>query len=94
MMQGDDEYSVVYRRFWGRLSIFALYKKTKSDYMNSKQQALYALMESNSYSIGAIQTTLSLLSHSNLLLDEMIVYIEDHRPTESQVIEKIADLIK
>ncbi len=62
--------------------------------MHTKQQTLYALMENNFYSIGIIQTTLSLLSHSNELLDEMIIYIEDYHPTEEQIIEKTADLIK
>ena len=62
--------------------------------MHTKQQTLYALMENNFYSIGIIQATLSLLSHSNELLDEMIIYIEDYHPTEEQIIEKTADLIK
>ena len=62
--------------------------------MHTKQQTLYALMENNFYSIGIIQTTLSLLSYSNELLDEMIIYIEDYHPTEEQIIEKTADLIK
>lgn len=62
--------------------------------MHTKQQTLYALMENNFYSIGIIQTTLSLLSHSNELLDEMIIYIEDYHLTEEQIIEKTADLIK
>ena len=62
--------------------------------MHTKQQTLYALMENNFYSIGIIQTTLSLLSHSNELLDEMIIYIEDYHPTEERIIEKTADLIK
>lgn len=62
--------------------------------MHTKQQTLYALMENNFYSIGIIQTTLSLLSHSNELLDEMIIYIEDYHPTEEQIIEKTADFIK
>lgn len=62
--------------------------------MHTKQQTLYALMENNFYSIGIIQTTLSLLSHSNELLDEMIIYIEDYHPTEEQIIEKTTDLIK
>ena len=62
--------------------------------MHSKQQALCALMEDNFYNVGVRHATLALLSHSNELLDEMIVYIEDCHPTESQIIEKTADLIK
>jgi hypothetical protein len=60
--------------------------------MTPKQQALYALMENAGYSIGCIHTALTLLGQSREALDDMIIYIEDHQPTEREVIEHIADI--
>ena len=62
--------------------------------MNTKQQALYALMEAQGYSIGLMQAITPLLAHSNEALDELIIYIEDHQPTENEVIEKTAELMR
>ena len=62
--------------------------------MNTKQQALYALMEAQGYSLGLMQTITTLLAHSNEALDDLIIYIEDHQPTEKEVIEKTAELIR
>ncbi len=61
--------------------------------MNTKQRALYALMEAQGFSLGLMQTTTALLAHSNEALDELIVYIEDHQPTEKEVMEKTAELL-
>ena len=60
--------------------------------MTPKQQALYALMENAGYSIGCIHTALTLFGQSREALDDMIIYIEDHQPTEAEIIERIADI--
>lgn len=61
--------------------------------MNTKQRALYALMEEQAYSPGLIETTIALLAHSNEALDELILFVEDHRPSEKEVMEKTAELL-
>lgn len=60
--------------------------------MTTKQQALYSLMEERGFSIGLAVTTVQMLSHSPQALDEMIDYIYDHHPSESEIIEKVAEV--
>ena len=49
--------------------------------MTTKEQALYALMESRGYSYGLMLTAIHLLGQSNEALDEMIVFVVDRLPS-------------
>jgi hypothetical protein len=60
--------------------------------MTTKEQALYALMESLGYSSGLMQTAILLLGQSKEALDEMIAFIGDNRPSEYEFIQRMAAL--
>ena len=62
--------------------------------MSPKQKALYALMEDHGYSHACITATVMLLRDDRYALDDMILFIEDELPTEDQIIEKTAELLK
>lgn len=60
--------------------------------MTTKEQALYALLESQGYSYGLMQTAIHLLGQSREALNDMIVFIEDGRPSEEDVVQRMAVL--
>lgn len=62
--------------------------------MTPKQKALYGLMEDNGYSHACITATIMLLRDDRYALDEMILFIEDEKPSEDDIIEKTADLLQ
>ena len=62
--------------------------------MNTKENALYALMESEGYSQGLIMTTLHAVGWSKEALDDLIIFIEDHHPSEEQIIAKISEYLQ
>ena len=62
--------------------------------MTSKENALYALMEGEGYSRGLILTTLHAVGWSKEALDELIIFIEDHHPTEEEIIAKISEYLQ
>lgn len=62
--------------------------------MTPKQKALYALMEDHGYSHACITATIMLLRNDRYALDEMIVFIEDEKPSEVDIIEKTAELLQ
>lgn len=62
--------------------------------MTPKQKALYGLMEDNGYSHACITATIMLLRDDRYALDEMILFIEDEKPSEDDIIEKTAELLQ
>ena len=62
--------------------------------MTPKQKALYGLMEDNGYSHACITATIMLLRDERYALDEMILFIEDEKPSEDDIIEKTAELLQ
>lgn len=62
--------------------------------MSTKEQALYAIMENEGYSRGLIHTTLHAVGWSKEALDDLMIYIEDHHPTEEQIISKISEYLQ
>ena len=62
--------------------------------MTTKEQALYALMEDEGYSRGLIHTTLHAVGWSKEVLDDLIIFIEDHHPQEEQIIAKISEYLQ
>ena len=62
--------------------------------MTTKEQALYAVMENEGYSIGLIHTTLHAIGWSKEAHDDMIIFIEDHHPTEEQIIAKASEYLQ
>ena len=62
--------------------------------MSTKEQALYALMENEGYSQGLILTTLHAVGWSKEALDDLMIFIEDHHPTEENVISKISEYLQ
>ena len=57
--------------------------------MNSKQMALYSMMEERGYSQACITTTIMMLRQDRI--DDMILYIDDEHPTEEQITNRIAE---
>ena len=62
--------------------------------MSPKQKALYSLMEDHGYSHACITATVMLLRDDRYALDDMILFIEDEKPTEDEIIEKTAQLLQ
>lgn len=62
--------------------------------MTPKQKALYGLMEDNGYSHACITATIMFLRDDRYALDEMIIFIEDEKPSEDDIIEKTAELLQ
>ena len=62
--------------------------------MTTKEQALYALMENEGYSLGLIHTALHAVGWSKEALDDLIIFIEDHHPTEEQIIAKTSEYLQ
>ena len=62
--------------------------------MNTKENALIALMQDQGYSLGLIQTTLHAIGWSKEALDDLIIFIEDYRPTEDEIIKKISEYLQ
>lgn len=62
--------------------------------MTQKQKALYGLMEDHGYSHACITATIMLLRDDRYSLDEMILFIEDEKPSEDDIIEKTAELLQ
>lgn len=62
--------------------------------MTPKQKALYGLMEDHGYSHACITATIMLLRDDRYSLDEMILFIEDEKPSEDDIIEKTAELLQ
>ena len=62
--------------------------------MTTKENALFALMEAEGYSLGLIQTTLHAIGWSKEALDDVIVFIEDNHPTEDEIIGKISEYLE
>lgn len=60
--------------------------------MTSKEQAIYAIMEDGQYSPGVIQATLKVCNHDKVDLDDMIIFIEDKKPSEDEIINKLVDI--
>lgn len=60
--------------------------------MTAKQQALYALMQDHRYSHGLCVTALRLLDGKPSAIDDAILYIDDHHPTEAEMIAQLASL--
>lgn len=60
--------------------------------MTAKQQALYALMQDHRYSHGLCVTALRLLDGKPSAIDDAIFYIDDHHPTEAEMIAQLASL--
>lgn len=58
--------------------------------MTAKGRALYALMEERGYSRGLVQVTVTLLERSGEALDDMIVFVADGRPTEAELLDRLA----
>lgn len=56
--------------------------------MTPKQKALYGLMEDHGYSHACITATIMLLRDDHYSLDEMILFTEDEKPSEDDIIEK------
>ena len=66
----------------------------KNNRYESQTKALYALMEDHGYSHACITATIMLLRDDRYALDEMILFIEDEKPSEDDIIEKTADLLQ
>ena len=62
--------------------------------MTPKQKALYGLMEDHGYSHACITATIMLHRDDRYSLDEMILFIEDEKPSEDDIIEKTAELLQ
>ena len=62
--------------------------------MNTKEQALYALMEEEGYSLGLIHTTLHAVGWSKEALDDLMIFIEDYHPAEEEIISKISEYLQ
>lgn len=60
--------------------------------MTAKQQALYPLMQDHGYSHGLCVTALRLLDGKPSAIDDAILYIDDHHPTEAEMIARLASL--
>lgn len=60
--------------------------------MNSKQMALYSMMEERGYSEACITTTIMMLRQDRIALDDMIIYIDDEHPSEEQITDRIAEM--
>lgn len=58
--------------------------------MTAKGRALYALMEERGYSRGLVQVTVALLDRTDEALDDMIVFVADGRPTEAELLDRLA----
>ena len=67
-------------------------KKKNDTPMTSKEQAIYAIMEDGQYSPGVIQATLKVCNHDKVDLDDLIIFIEDKKPSEDEIINKLADI--
>ena len=62
--------------------------------MNSKESALYALMEEEGYSHGLILTTLHAVGWSKEALDDLIILIMDNHPSEDEIVRKISEYLQ
>lgn len=60
--------------------------------MSIKEQTLYYLLEENGYSHGACVTAMQILSQSHEAMDDAIAFIDDNHPSESDLIEYLAQL--
>lgn len=60
--------------------------------MTIKEQTLYYLLQEHGYSHGATITAMQILTQSREAMDDAIAYIDDKHPTESELVEYIAQI--
>ena len=60
--------------------------------MTIKEQTLYYLLQEHGYSHGATITAMQILTQSREVMDVAIAYIDDKHPSESELVEYIAQI--
>lgn len=60
--------------------------------MTIKEQTLYYLLQEHGYSHGATITAMQILTQSREAMDDAIAYIDDKHPSESELVEYIAQI--
>lgn len=60
--------------------------------LSPNEQALYAQMEAAGYSHGLCVTALRILRQDPQAVRDMLLYVDDHHPSEQEFIAKMAEL--
>ena len=60
--------------------------------LSANEKALYAMMEAEGYSHGLCITALRILGTDSQALRDMMLYLDDYHPSESEFIAKMAEI--
>ena len=60
--------------------------------MTIKEQTLYYILQEQGYSLGATVTAMQILIQSREAMDDAIAFIDEKQPSESELVEYIAQL--
>ena len=60
--------------------------------MTIKEQTMYYLLQEHGYSHGATVTAMQIITQSREAMDDAIAFIDEKHPSESELVEYIAQI--